>query len=278
LVDPKSAGGLKIKAVFAFTLRTEATRGSRRWSLDTAPSEKLILSYLLIKLRRIANFTVFSRITIQRQVNKTMKSYPIMLNIKDKAVVVVGGGLIAYRKITGLLQAGAYITVISPVIHSKIEQLFIENKISWKNKLFEPDDLDSALIVIAATNSEIVNTLVASSAGKHQLVNIVDNPELSTFHVPAKLTRGDLTISVATSGASPTLSKSIRDELAVIYDDTYSDYLEFLTLSREKVKHSMFDQKIKTKLLKAITNDTYRQSNNMQNAFLELISGYQDKS
>lgn len=207
-----------------------------------------------------------------------MKSYPIMLNIEGKAVVVVGGGLIAYRKITGLLQAGAYITVISPVIHSKIEQLFIENKISWKNKSFEPVDLDSALIVIAATNSEIVNTFVASSAGKHQLVNIVDNPELSTFHVPAKLTRGDLTISVATGGGSPTLSKSIRDELAVIYDDTYGDYLEFLTLSREKVKHSIFDQTIKTKLLKAITNDTYRQSNNMQNAFLELISGYQNMS
>ncbi|MEK4403551.1 NAD(P)-dependent oxidoreductase [Sporosarcina sp. FSL K6-6792] len=207
-----------------------------------------------------------------------MKSYPIMLNIEGKAVVVVGGGLIAYRKVTGLLQAGAYITVISPVIHSKIEQLFIENKISWKNKSFEPVDLDSALIVIAATNSEIVNTFVASSAGKHQLVNIVDNPELSTFHVPAKLTRGDLTISVATGGGSPTLSKSIRDELAVIYDDTYGDYLEFLTLSREKVKHSIFDQTIKTKLLKAITNDMYRQSNNMQNAFLELISGYQNMS
>jgi len=207
-----------------------------------------------------------------------MKSYPIMLNIEDKAVVVVGGGLIAYRKIDGLLQAGAYVTVISPVIHSEIEQLFVENKIAWKNKLFEPDDLDSALIVIAATNNEMVNTFVASSAGKYQLVNIVDNPELSTFHVPAKLTRGDLTISVATGGASPTLSKSIRDELAVIYEDSYGDYLKFLTLSREKVKHSMLDQTIKTKLLKAITNDTYRKSINMQNAFLELIAGYQNKS
>ena len=221
---------------------------------------------------------VYFRITMQRQVNKTMKSYPIMLNIEDKAVVVVGGGLIAYRKMVGLLEAGAYVTVISPVIHSKIEQLVIENKIAWKDKLFEPDDLNSALIVIAATNSEIVNTFVASSASKNQLVNIVDNPMLSTFHVPAKLTRGDLTISVATGGASPTLSKSIRDELAVIYNDSYVDYLNFLTLSREKVKQSILDQTIKTNLLKAITNDTYRQSINMQNAFLELIGGYQDKS
>ena len=201
-----------------------------------------------------------------------------MLNIEDKAAVVVGGGLIAYRKIVGLLQSGASVTVISPVIHSEIEQLFIENKIAWNNKLFEPDDLDFALIVIAATNNKMVNTFVASSAGRHQLVNIVDNPELSTFHVPAKLIRGDLTISVATGGASPTLSKSIRDELAEMYDESYGSYIEFLTLSREKVKDSMLNQTIKTKLLKAITNDTYRQSNNMQNAFLELIGGYQDKS
>jgi precorrin-2 dehydrogenase/sirohydrochlorin ferrochelatase len=206
-----------------------------------------------------------------------MKSYPIMLKIEAEAVVVVGGGLIAHRKIVGLLQAGANVTVVSPMIHSRIEQLFVENKISWKNKMFEPVDLDSALIVIAATNNETVNTFVASSASKHQLVNIVDNPELSAFHVPAKLTRGDLTISVATGGASPTLSKSIRDELAVIYDDSYGAYLEFLTLSREKVKHSVLDQTTKTKLLKAITNETYRQSNNMQNAFLEIIDGYEDK-
>jgi precorrin-2 dehydrogenase/sirohydrochlorin ferrochelatase len=211
-------------------------------------------------------------------VNEKMESYPIMLNIEDKAVVVVGGGLIAYRKMVGLLQAGACVTVISPMIHSEIEKLFTENRIAWKNKLFEPDDLDSALIVIAATNSEMVNKFVASSAGKFQLVNIVDNPELSTFHVPAKLTRGDLTISVATGGASPTLSKSIRDELAVIYDESYGDYLEFLTLSREKVKHSMLDQTTKTELHKAITNETYRQSNKMQNAFLEIIDGYKEKS
>ena len=207
-----------------------------------------------------------------------MKSYPIMLNIEDKNAVVVGGGLIAYRKVIGLLQAGAGITVISPVIHSKIEQLFIENKIAWKNKMFEPDDLDDAMIIIAATNNEMVNTFVASSAGKHQLVNIVDNSELSTFHVPAKLTRGDLTITVATDGASPTLSTSIRDEIALIYDDSYSDYLEFLTLSRKKVKHSTLNQTTKTQLLKTITNETYRQSINVRNAFLEMIGGYEDKS
>ncbi|MBE1553955.1 NAD(P)-binding protein [Sporosarcina limicola] len=203
-----------------------------------------------------------------------MENYPIMLNIKDKVVVVVGGGQIAYRKMIGLLQAGASVTVISPVIHLKIEELFTDNRIAWKNKVFEPDDLASALIVIAATNSEKVNEFVALSAGHHQLVNVVDNPELSTFHVPATLKRGGLTISIATGGASPTLAKVIRDELAEIYDESYEDYVEFLALSREKVKQSILDQQTKMQLLKEIISDAYRKSNEKQKVFLEMIDGF----
>src|SRR5690554_374014 len=104
-----------------------------------------------------------------------MKSYPIMLNIQDKKVVIVGGGRIAYRKIVSLLEAGAQITVISPMIHIKIEKLIAENRILWKKKVFEPDDLDCAFIVIAATNNEKVNAHVASSVSAYQLVNVVDN-------------------------------------------------------------------------------------------------------
>ncbi|MER2090818.1 MAG: NAD(P)-binding protein [Sporosarcina sp.] len=203
-----------------------------------------------------------------------MDGYPIMLNLKNKEAVVVGGGQIAYRKIAGLLQSGACVTVISPVIQLKIEELLSDNRIAWRNKIFEPEDLDSAWIVIAATNNEKVNEFVALSAGNYQLVNVVDNQEISTFHVPAKLTRGDLTISVATGGASPTLAKVIRDELAAIYDESYEEYLEFLALARVKVKHSILNQKIKTKLLKEITNVSYRQSNEKQQAFLETIKGF----
>lgn len=203
-----------------------------------------------------------------------MKSYPIMLNILDKKVVIVGGGRIAYRKIDNLLQAGAQITVISPMIHKKIEKLITENRVVWKMKAFEPNDLESAFIVIAATNNEKVNAYVASSAGTYQLVNVVDNQEISTFHVPAKLTRGDLTISVATSGASPTLAKVIRDELALVYDESYESYLEFLSKSRIMVKKSNSNQATKIQLLKVITDIAYRESVQMQQAFLELIDDY----
>ena len=189
-----------------------------------------------------------------------MGAYPIMLNIKNQEVVVVGGGTIAYRKIRGLLQAGANITVISPEIEERIETLRRERRIDWRKKEFESADITSALVVIAATNSNVVNELVAFATRKHQLVNVVDNPELSNFHVPAKLTRGDLTISVATGGASPTLAKVIRDELSSVYDDSYAEYLAFLAEVREKVRNSPLDRATKMQYLKEVTNVTYRHS------------------
>ena len=63
-----------------------------------------------------------------------MGAYPIMLNINNQEVVVVGGGTIAYRKIRGLLQAGANITVISPEIEERIETLRSERRIEWRKK------------------------------------------------------------------------------------------------------------------------------------------------
>lgn len=203
-----------------------------------------------------------------------MEAYPIMLSIKGKEAVVVGGGAIAYRKMIGLLQAGALVTVVSPELHEKVEQLYLESRIEWKKKEFEPPDILSAWVVIAATNSHVVNELIALSAENHQLINIVDNPGASNFHVPAKLTRGDLTISVATAGASPILAKAIRDELSLIYDESYRDYLQFLAEVREKIRHSTLDQAAKKQYLKEVTSDTFRQSNEKQQGIIKLLDGF----
>lgn len=192
--------------------------------------------------------------------------------MKNRDVVIVGGGQVAYRKLVELLQVGARITIISPMIHEKIESLIRENQIIWKNKLFEAGDLTDALLVIAATNNRKVNEAVRLSAGTNQLVNVVDNHELSLFHIPAKLYRGNLTISVATGGASPILARAIRDQLAEIYDESYHDYLVFLARARELIKQFHFSQDQKKQLLKAITEDSYRRSKRKQKEYLELLT------
>lgn len=202
-----------------------------------------------------------------------MHTYPVMLNVKGKSAVVVGGGLIAYRKILSLLESGAHVTVVSPALHLKVEKLVVENEVTWKNKLFETSDLDSAWIVIAATDKEEINEFIALSKSDFQLVNVVDDPQLSNFHVPAKVSRGDLTIGVATGGASPVLAKVIRDEIATIYDEFYEEYLKFLVLSREKIKQLDLNRQMKEQLLKKITGEEYRKSKEKQTDFIKEIDG-----
>lgn len=203
-----------------------------------------------------------------------VEAYPIMIDLKDKIVIVVGGGQVAYRKIAGLIETGALITVISPVIHVKIEKLLTENQIFWKNKLFEPTDLNDALLVIAATDDREVNENVALSAQENQLVNVVDDKEISNFHVPAKLKRGKLTIAVATGGSSPILATVIRNELANIYGESYEDYLEFLAISREQVKLLHLNKDLELQILEKITEPAYRTSKSKQKEFLKMITSH----
>src|SRR5690625_1103036 len=203
-----------------------------------------------------------------------VEAYPIMIDLKDKIVIVVGGGQVAYRKIAGLIETGALITVISPVIHVKIEKLLTENQIFWKNKLFEPTDLNDALLVIAATGDREVNENVALSAQENQLVNVVDDKEISNFHVPAKLKRGKLTIAVATGGSSPILATVIRNELANIYGESYEDYLEFLAISREQVKLLHLNKDLELQILEKITEPAYRTSKSKQKEVLKMITSH----
>lgn len=207
-----------------------------------------------------------------------MESYPVMLNLCNKDAVVVGGGKVAYRKIMSLLKAGAQVTVISPCLYEPVKKLIDENKIRWYEKKVEPNDLAFGVIVIAATNDKKVNEQVALSSSHHQLVNVIDNKEISNFHVPAKLTRGKLTIAVATEGASPTLAKNIRNEIALVYDESYGDYLEFLAHARAEVLSKKFDDVVKNQLLKELSNVNHYKAPLNQKSFFERMNVDDDKT
>ena len=161
--------------------------------------------------------------------------YPVMLNIRNKKVVVVGGGNVASRKIAGLVAEGAVVSVISPKINEAIKALVQQGNVHWVARTFEKVDVEGAFIIIAATDSQSVNAQVASCCLPDQLVNIVDDPKQSTFHVPAKVQRGDLVITVSTGGASPLLAKKIRNELAEHYPADYAEYIAFLAEARQRI-------------------------------------------
>lgn len=183
--------------------------------------------------------------------------YPMMLNIIDRPVVVVGGGTVATRKVINLLKAQAHVTVISPELSQKLQQMVNKKKILWRKKTFTPDDLVDAFLVIAATNSSEVNELVAKSVSQHQLCNIVDQEELSQFIVPSVVRRGPLSIAISTSGANPKLAKLIKKDLEAQYDESYENYIVFLQKARRQIIKEVQDSKCKSILLEELLDSAF---------------------
>ncbi|MEX2415681.1 MAG: NAD(P)-dependent oxidoreductase [Paenibacillaceae bacterium] len=172
------------------------------------------------------------------------KWYPVHLDMNGRHCVIVGGGHIAVRRVHGLVEAGAKITVISPHCHSDMNRLATEGKVRITLRNYEgEDDLKNADLVFAATNDNIVNRLITDDARKLQIpVNDLGDSKLSTFIVPAVLRRGRLIMSVSTSGASPGLAKRIRNELTACYGVEYELYVDFLSELREWVAEKVANE------------------------------------
>ncbi|MEY8350425.1 precorrin-2 dehydrogenase [Bacillus cereus] len=136
--------------------------------------------------------------------------YPIMCNLQNKTVVIIGGGKIAYRKASGLENTGAFVTVVSPYICEEMKNL---SYITWKQKAFSEEDIKDAHLIYAATNYHDVNMTVKQAAHEFQWVNIVSDGKESSFHTPAVIRNDEYVISVSTSGRSPSFAKRIKEKL-----------------------------------------------------------------
>lgn len=180
-----------------------------------------------------------------------MKLYPINLNVKDKLCVVIGAGDVAYRKAKSLLDAGARVKVISPDISQSTKEL--DGVVELVNREYEDGDLEGAFITIAATDDTDVNTKIAGEAkGKGVLLNVVDKPELCHFYVPSIVKRGNLVLSISTSGKFPALSKKLRKDLEKSFGAEYEKYLELLADARDKVINKYADLDKRKQILNTI--------------------------
>lgn len=197
--------------------------------------------------------------------------YSMNLDLSRRKVVVVGGGKVAERKVFGLLEADARVTVVSPQLTEALLKLAKNDLITWVQKSFSPEDLKGTFLIIAATNDRETNIHVKKSAAEHQLVTIADDPAQSDFQVPATFKRGKLSIAISTSGASPILAKKIRSQLEDTYDDRYDEYLDFLASCRQEILDSVSDPEQKKQLLTVITEDSYLENENREADFAELL-------
>ena len=186
------------------------------------------------------------------------KYYPMMLNIENKKCVIVGGGEIAYRKVLELIEYGAIITVVSISINEDIKVIVENGFINYIQGRYDKCYIEDAYIVIASTSDSLVNNQVFKDCSeKRILVNVVDDPKNCSFIVPSKIRRGDLTISISTNGKSPTLSRSIREDLEKKYDKDYEVFLNILGDMRKEVLEKVKDSNKKKEIFNAIIKADY---------------------
>lgn len=165
-----------------------------------------------------------------------MRYLPINLDVRDKMVIIVGGGGVAVRKCSVLLDAGARVTVIAPHLDSALAELHRNGRLHHEARQFRPGDLEGAFLVFAATDNPQVNRSVTDEArARSILANSADGPEYGSFTLPAILNRGDLTIGVSTGGKSPALARVIRNQLETLYGQEYEHALEIMGNLREKL-------------------------------------------
>ncbi|MCS7068200.1 MAG: bifunctional precorrin-2 dehydrogenase/sirohydrochlorin ferrochelatase [Meiothermus sp.] len=162
--------------------------------------------------------------------------YPVMLNLRDRPVLFVGGGWETEAKVRGLLAVGARVTLISPYEHPGLEPLVQEGRLCWLRRGYQRGDLAGFSLVISHPTDKSLNAEVAREARERGLwLNAVDDPAHCDFILPAVHRQGDLTIAVSTGGAAPALGVRIKQKLAGEYGPEYAEYLRLLRSFRSIV-------------------------------------------
>jgi uroporphyrin-III C-methyltransferase/precorrin-2 dehydrogenase/sirohydrochlorin ferrochelatase len=159
---------------------------------------------------------------------------PIFANVRNRLCLVVGGGDVAKRKAGVLLEAGAKVRVVAPEIDPELAK---QNNVESIVARFEEKHLAGVTLIIAATNDRAVNKQVSELAQARNIpVNVVDDPELCSFIMPAILDRSPLMVAFSSGGASPVLTRMMRGKLETVIPQNYSKLAAFAERFRNTVK------------------------------------------
>ena len=181
--------------------------------------------------------------------------YVACLMLKRRRCVVVGGGDVGLEKVEGLLACDGEVTLIAPDAVSELADYAAEGSIAWKRREYRPEDLESAFLVIAATDDSEVNIGVYEDAERRSmLVNVVDVPPLCNFILPAIVRNGPLAIAISTQGASPALAKRIKREIAESFGEPYARLAELLNDARGWAKATLPTYQDRKQFFEGIVN------------------------
>ncbi len=175
--------------------------------------------------------------------------YPILVSLDRFPCLIIGGGKIAYRKALSLLEFNAKITILSPRICKPLLELAVKKGIRIIHRSYSKKFIKDYKIIFSATDNPGVNRKVRNdSADEGILLNVVDNPALCDFILPANIKRGDLTISVSSQGKAPFYTKEMKKKIEESISPIYSDIVEMAGKFRKQLLASSKVKSTRTKV------------------------------
>jgi uroporphyrin-III C-methyltransferase / precorrin-2 dehydrogenase / sirohydrochlorin ferrochelatase len=166
-----------------------------------------------------------------------MQLYPLFADLTGRPVLVVGGGDVAARKATMLLRAGARVTVGAPMLGPELRELAQLGRITYRAGAYQSDWQDGVWLVVAATRSRPLNTRIAADGhARQRLVNVVDDPALSSFQVPAVIDRSPLLVAISSSGIAPVLARRVRERIESLLDPALGSLLQLAQRYRARIR------------------------------------------
>ncbi len=171
-----------------------------------------------------------------------MPLFPIFANLENREVLVIGGGDIAQRKIEALLKAGACVRVHAREFNAQLTEWQGQGRLQRLPGTFDMTWLEEVWLVVAATDDRAFNREIAREASKRRLlINVVDDAELSTFHVPAIVDREPLQIAISSGGSAPMLARRLRERLETDLDESLGTLASMFSANREAIRRQFPD-------------------------------------
>lgn len=172
-----------------------------------------------------------------------MKPYfPMFIRLEGRRGLIVGGGVVALRKIEKIASYGAQLRVISPEIMPEIEAM---TDIELVRRRFRMSDLRANwAFVIAATDDPQQNHVIAELCERRNIpVNVVDDPQYCSFIFPAVVSKGPFSVGISTGGASPTAAIYFKERLEEMVPDRFDEILDYLNSQRIPMKNRIAEEK-----------------------------------
>ncbi len=179
-------------------------------------------------------------------------SYPVILNLRNKDCLVVGGGMIALKKVRGLLNAGARVTVIAITTVGPLDILEKSNRLlTIYRRPFQNGDTKGYSLVLTATGVSAVDKIIFTECNASLIwINSADDKDTSSFILPAIVKKGDITVAISTGGKSPKMATWLRDQIDNIISPQILNATDLLAAARQELKmHSVKTESVDWNLL-----------------------------